>query len=81
MELEGEVRRLTRVIDEFQGRRKAPNWRIILDNESPLSEEIMSTIISWDFWFPNFKYSGRNDLLVHVERFNDMTEVQNLMHA
>lgn len=81
MELEGEVRRLTWVIDEFQGRWKAPNWRIILDNESPLSEEIMSTIITWDFWFPNLKYSGRNDLLVHVERFNDMTEVQNLMQA
>ena len=37
MELEGEVRRLTRVVDEFQGRRKEPKWRIILDNESPLT--------------------------------------------
>lgn len=81
MELEGEVRRLTRVIDEFQGWRKAPNWRIILDNESPLSEEIMSTIIPWDLWFPNFKYSGRSDLLIHVECFNDMTKMQNLTQA
>ena len=41
----------------------------------------MNTIIPWDFWFPYLKYSGRSDLLVHVERFNDMTEVQSLTHA
>lgn len=44
MELEGEVRRMAQAIDELQRRWKAPSWRIMLDNESPFSEEIMNTV-------------------------------------
>lgn len=45
----------------------------MLDNESLLSEEIMSIVILQDFRFPDLKYSS--DPLVHVERFNDMAGV------
>ena len=75
VELEGEVRRLAQVIEEIQGKRKPPSWRIMLDEESPLSAEIMGTIIPRDFRFPDLKYSGRSDPLVHIERFNNMTGV------
>lgn len=44
----------------------------MLDNESPLSEEIISTIILRDFRFSDLKYSGKSDPLVHVKRFIDM---------
>ena len=81
VELEGEVRRLARVIEEIQGKRKPPSWRIMLDEESPLSTEIMGTIIPIDVRFPDLKYSGRSDPLVHIERFNDMTGVQGLTPA
>lgn len=39
----------------------------MLDNESSLSEEIMSTVIPQDFRFHDLKYSGKSDHLVHVE--------------
>ena len=61
--------------------RKPPSWRIMLDDESPLSAEIMGTVIPRDFHFPDLKYSGRSDPLVHIERFNDMTSVQGLTPA
>ena len=72
------MRRLEQVMDEMQGKRKPPSWRIMLDNESPLSVKIMGTVIPRDFYFPDLKYSGRSDPLVHIERFNDMTGVQGL---
>lgn len=81
LEVEGEVRRLAQVIEEMQGKRKPPSWRIMLDEESPLSTAIMSTVIPRDFRFPDLKYSGRSDPLVHIERFNDMTGVQGLTPA
>ncbi|XP_024036872.1 uncharacterized protein LOC127898770 [Citrus sinensis] len=81
VELEGEVRRLAQVMEEIQGRRKPPSWRIMLDEESSLSTEIMGTVIPRDFRFPDLKYSRRSDPLVHIERFNDMTGVQGLTPA
>ena len=53
----------------------------MLDEESPLSAVIMGTIIPRDFRFPDLKYSGRSDPLVHIERFNDVTGVQGLTPA
>ncbi|XP_024033582.1 uncharacterized protein LOC112095705 [Citrus clementina] len=53
----------------------------MLDEESPLSTEIMGTVIPRDFRFPDLKYSGRSDPLVHIEHFNDMTGVQGLTPA
>ena len=50
----------------------------MLDDESPLSVEIMETVIPSDFHFIDLKYSRRNDPLMHIERFNDMTGVQGL---
>ena len=81
VELEGEVHRLAQVMDEIQGKKKPPSWRIILDEESSLSAEIMGTVIPRDFRFPDLKYSGRSDPLMHIERFNDMTGVQGLTPA
>ena len=81
VELEGEVRRLAQVMDEIQGKRKPPSWRIMLDDESPLSAEIMGIVIPRDFCFPDLKYSGRSDPLMHIERFNDMTGVHGLTPA
>ena len=81
LELEGEVRRLAQVMDEIQGKRKPLSWRIMLDEESPLSAEIIGTIILRDFHFPDLKYSGRSDPLVHIEHFNDMTGVHGLTPA
>lgn len=52
-----------------------------LDNESLLSEEIMGTMIPRDFRFLDLKYSRKSDLLVHIERFNNMTGVQGLTQA
>lgn len=75
MELEGEERQLVQIIDKMQGSRKPPSWRIKLDDESPFSVEIMGTMIPRDFHFPDLKYSGRSDPLMHIERFNDMTGV------
>lgn len=69
---------MAQVIDELQGRPKKPDWRIILDGESPLSEVIISTVIPRDFRFSVIKYFGKSDLLVHVKRFNDITGVQGL---
>ena len=69
------------MIDEMQDKRKPPSWRIMLDDESPLSAEIMGIVIPRDFCFPDLKYSGRSDPLVHIERFNDMTGVQGLTPA
>ena len=45
VQLEEEVRRLAQVIDDMQGRSRAPGWRIMLDGESPLAVEIMRAII------------------------------------
>ncbi|KAH9653209.1 hypothetical protein KPL70_027331 [Citrus sinensis] len=81
VELEGEVRRLAQVMEEIQGKRKPLSWRIMLDEESPLSAEIMGTVIPRDFRFPDLKYSERSDSLVHIERFNDMTGVHGLTPA
>lgn len=75
------MRRLAQLIEEIQGKRKPPSWRIMLDEESPLSAVIMGTIIPRDFRFPDLKYSGRSDPLVHIERFNDVTGVQGLTPA
>lgn len=66
--LEKEVWRLAQIIDDMQGCNRAPGWRIILANESPLSAEIMSIIIPKDFCFPDLKYTGQTDPLVHIER-------------
>lgn len=52
-----------------------------MDNESPLSAEIMGIMFLRDFRFPDLKYFGKSDLLVHIERFNDMTGVQGLTPA
>lgn len=51
----------------------------MLDNESPLSAEIMNVIIPRDFHFYDLKFSRKSDQLVHIERFNDITRVQDLM--
>ena len=53
----------------------------MLNSESPLSAEIMSAVVSRDFCFPDLKYAGRTDPLVHIERFNDITGVQGLFQA
>lgn len=53
----------------------------MLDNKSRLLVEIISTIIPMDFHFPDLKFSGKNDPLVHIEHFNDMTGVQGLTQA
>ena len=58
VELEGEVRRLTQMMEEMQGKRKPLSWRIMLDEESLLSIEIMGTVIPKDFRFSDLKYSG-----------------------
>ena len=81
IQLEEEVRRLAQVIDDMQGRSRAPGWRIMLDGESPLSAEIMRAVIPRDFHLPDLRYSGRTDLLVHIECFNDITDVQGLSQA
>ena len=81
IQLEEEVRRLAQIIDDMQGRSRALGWRIILDGESPLSAEIMRAVIPRDFHLPDLRYSGRTDPLVHIERFNDMTGVQELSQA
>lgn len=73
--------RLAEIIDDMQEKSRAPGWRIMLDGESPLSAEIMSAVIPRDFRFPDLKYSGRTDPLVHIEYFNDITEVQRLSQA
>ncbi|XP_052295858.1 uncharacterized protein LOC127901870 [Citrus sinensis] len=73
-QLEEEVRRLAQIIDDMQGRNRAPSWRIMLDGESPLAAEIMRrAVIPRDFRLPNLRYSGRTDPLMHIERFNDIT--------
>lgn len=69
------MRQLTQVINKMQGKRKPHSWRIMLYNESSLSAEIMDTVIPRDFYFPDLKYSGRTNPLVHIERFNDMIGV------
>ena len=81
MQLDEEVLRLAQVIDDMQGRSRAPGWRIMLDEESPLAAEIMRAIIPRDFRLPDLRYSGRTDPLVHIERFNDITGVQGLSQA
>ena len=69
------MRRLVQIIDDMQGRSIAPGWRIMLDGESPLSAEIMRAVIPRDFRLPYLIYMGRTNLLVHIERFNDITGV------
>ncbi|KAH9672846.1 putative LRR receptor-like serine/threonine-protein kinase [Citrus sinensis] len=81
VQLEEEVRRLAQIIDDMQGRSRAPGWRIMLDGESPLAAEIMRAVISRDFRLPDLRYSGRTDPLVHIERFNDITGVQELSQS
>ena len=81
VQLEEEVRRLAQIIDDMQGRSRASGWRIMLDRESPLSAEIMSAVIPRDFHLLDLRYSGRTDLLVHIERFNNITGVQGLSQA
>ena len=75
VQLEEEVRRLAQIIDDMQGRSRAPGWRIMLDGESPLVTEIMRAIIPRDFRLPDLRYSRRTDPLLHIERFNDITGV------
>lgn len=75
------MRRLAQMMDEMQSKRKPPSWWIMLDDESPLSGEIMGTVIPRNFCFSDLKYSGRSDPLVHIERFNDMVGVQGLAPA
>ena len=58
VQLEEEVRRLAQIIDDMQGRSRAPNWRIMLDEKSPLSAEIMKAVIPRDFRLPDLKYAG-----------------------
>ena len=58
MELEEEVRRLTHVIDDMQGRNRAPGWRIMLDSESPISVDIMSAVIRGTFVSPTSNMLG-----------------------
>ena len=53
----------------------------MLDGESPLSAEIMRAVILRDFRLSDFRYSGRTNPLVHIERFNDITGVQELSQA
>ena len=53
----------------------------MLDGESLLSAEIMRAVIPRDFRLPDFRYSGRTDPLVHIERFNDIIGVQGLSQA
>ena len=53
----------------------------MLDDQSPLSAEIMSAVIPRDFFFPYLKYSGRTDALVHIECFNDISGVHGLSQA
>ena len=81
VQLEEEVRRLAQVIDDMQGRSRAPGWRIMLDGESPLAAEIMRAVIPRDFRLPDLRYAGRTDPLVHIKRFNDITGVQGLSQA
>ncbi|KAH9668850.1 Ribonuclease H [Citrus sinensis] len=80
-QLEEEVRRLAQIIDDMQGKNRAPGWRIMLDGESPLSAEIMRAVIPRDFRLPDLRYAGRTDPLMHIERFNDMTGVQGLSQS
>ena len=75
------MRRLAQVIDEMQGKRKPPSWRIMLDDESPLLARIMGTVIPRNFHLSDLKYFGRSDPLVHIECFNEMTGVQGLTLA
>ena len=58
VQLEEEVRRLAQIIDDMQGRSRAPGWRIMLDGESPLAAEIMRAVIPRDFRLPDLRYSG-----------------------
>ncbi|KAH9715068.1 hypothetical protein KPL71_020894 [Citrus sinensis] len=81
VQLEEEVRRLAQVIDDMQGRNRAPGWRIMLDGESPLAAEIMRAVIPRDFRLPDLRYLGRTNPLVHIERFNDITGVQGLSQS
>ena len=53
----------------------------MLDNKSSLLAKIMSVIILRDFRFPDIKYAGRIDPLVHIECFNDITGVHGLSYA
>lgn len=50
----------------------------MLDSESIILVEIMSAVIPKDFRFPDPEYTGRTNPLVHIKRFNDITEVQGL---
>ena len=75
VQLEEEVRRLAQIIDDMQGRSRAPGWRIMMHGESPLSAEIMRAVIPRNFRLPDLRYSGRTDPLVHIECFNDITGV------
>ena len=81
MQLEEKVRRLAQIIDDMQGWSRAPGWRIMFDGESTLSAEIMSAVIPRDFLFPDLKYSGRTDSLVHIAHFNDITREHGLSQA
>lgn len=71
-ELEIEVRRLAWFIKEMQGRWGTHGWRIIWDNESMLSVEIMNIVIPRDFDLLNLHYSKRSNLLMHIEQFNEV---------
>lgn len=72
---------MAEIVDEMQGRKRPLRWRIILDDESPLSVEIIETIIPRDFRFPDLKYSERSDPLMHIERFNNIMGMQGLTPA
>ena len=57
IQLEKEVRRLAHIINDMQGRSRAPGWRIMLDGESPFSVKIMRAVIPKDFRLPDLIYS------------------------
>lgn len=53
----------------------------MLSNEFPRSVVSMSTTISRDFRFPDLKFLGKNDLVVHIAHFINMTKIQGLTEA
>lgn len=54
---------------------ESTNWRIMLDNKSQLSIEIMSMTILRDLYFLDLKYLGKKiDPLMHIEQFKEQLE-------
>ena len=53
--------------------------RLLLDDESPLIREVMAVTLPPKYVVPALVYEGKNDPNDHVEKFNEMTEIQGLM--